>query len=177
MRRRGHMGLATRLLAAIALLFAVFAHQAPAARALDPVTAANLTLPDGTIADICVGLVMIVCRFAAVRSGEKRRCARARTRVLIGDENGLEDRPLPDIDETADRMMFLRRLGQQRRACQPAIVAERRLLFMRNGMALIGNAVRSEADIGNRAIGQCKACCSSGIEHPRRRRLMGENGK
>ncbi|WP_156387158.1 MULTISPECIES: DUF2946 family protein [unclassified Rhizobium] len=55
MQRRGDMGLATRLLTAIALLFAVFAHQVPAARVLDPVTAANLTLPDGTIADICFG--------------------------------------------------------------------------------------------------------------------------
>ena len=55
MRRKGDMGLATRLLAAIALLFAVFAHQAPAARALDPVTVTELTLPDGTIADICFG--------------------------------------------------------------------------------------------------------------------------
>ena len=51
MRKKGDLGLATRLLAAIALLFAVFAHQAPVARPLDPATIANLTLPDGTIAE------------------------------------------------------------------------------------------------------------------------------
>ncbi|MDQ0320433.1 hypothetical protein QO002_002571 [Pararhizobium capsulatum DSM 1112] len=45
----------TRLVAAFALLFSVFAHQVPAARALDPVAASYLPLPDGTIADICFG--------------------------------------------------------------------------------------------------------------------------
>ncbi len=43
-------------MAAFALLFVVFAHRPPMERALDPVTAIDYVLPDGTIADICFGM-------------------------------------------------------------------------------------------------------------------------
>lgn len=55
MLKRRTWGMTTRLLAAFALLFVVFSHQPPMARALDPVTAMDYVLPDGTVADICFG--------------------------------------------------------------------------------------------------------------------------
>lgn len=57
MVKRRKLGVMTRFMAAFALLFAVFSHQAPAAaRTLDPITTQDYTLPNGTIADICFGM-------------------------------------------------------------------------------------------------------------------------
>ncbi|NRP19058.1 hypothetical protein LPJGGPFB_02312 [Ensifer adhaerens] len=54
-RCKGHLPIAVRIVAALALVFLSFAHKPAMAKSLPPGEIAAYQLPDGTIAEICFG--------------------------------------------------------------------------------------------------------------------------